>query len=182
MNRYIPIRYRTRNQMEIEKEDLTIAGEFEEAMNVKELSTLLREGMIEEFYKIANKVLMIKRNNPVVSKIKREVEGGDIEIFEEKRLVERAIAEYFTDIYKKPYQMRVDFEISNNDDDAMMEDNNHTSALFEVEDIKEAVKYSNFNKGLGPDCFDGNALKSNDRLNDKIIQEITRALNEADIP
>ena len=136
MNRYIPIRYRTRNQMEIEKEELTIAGDFEEDMNVKELSTLLREGKMKEFYKIANKVLMIKRNNPVVSKIKREVEGGDTEIFEEKHLVERAIAEYFTSIYKKPYEMRMDGEISKNDDDAMMEDNTHTSALFNVEDIK----------------------------------------------
>jgi len=30
---------------------------------------------------------------------------------------------------------------------------------FTIEEVKEATKCSNFNKGLGPDCFDGNVLK-----------------------
>ena len=34
----------------------------------------------------------------------------------------------------------------------------NTSALFSVDDIREATKQSNFNKGLGPDCFDCNVL------------------------
>ena len=33
-----------------------------------------------------------------------------------------------------------------------------TSEIFRLADITEAIKYSNFNKGLGPDCFDGNIL------------------------
>jgi hypothetical protein len=33
-----------------EQEELTIAGAFEETKNVKELSTLLREGKMKEFY------------------------------------------------------------------------------------------------------------------------------------
>jgi hypothetical protein len=33
-----------------------------------------------------------------------------------------------------------------------------TSELFRFSDIIEATKASNFNKGLGPDCFDGNVL------------------------
>ena len=33
-----------------------------------------------------------------------------------------------------------------------------TSELFRLSDIIEATKASNFNKGLGPDCFDGNVL------------------------
>ena len=46
----------------------------------------------------------------------------------------------------------------------------------------EAMKSSNFNKGLGPDCFDGNLLKDNQQLNDKVTTEITIALNNANIP
>ena len=36
-----------------------------------------------------------------------------------------------------------------------------SSEIFRLTDISEAVKCSNFNKGLGPDCFDGNILKAN---------------------
>ncbi len=73
--RRIPIRYHNRNQTEEEQEELTIAGAFEEAKNVKDLSQLLREGKMKEFYQVANKVLRIKRNHPVVTRVKREVEG-----------------------------------------------------------------------------------------------------------
>ena len=33
-----------------------------------------------------------------------------------------------------------------------------SSEIFRLSDISEAIKSSNFNKGLGPDCFDGNIL------------------------
>ena len=33
-----------------------------------------------------------------------------------------------------------------------------TTGLFSLNDVVEATKQSNFNKGLGPDCFDGNLL------------------------
>ena len=46
----------------------------------------------------------------------------------------------------------------------------------------EAIKSSNFNKGLGPDCFDGNALGSNATLKSKVVEEIVNALNVAAIP
>ena len=65
-----------------------IAGVFEEAKNVKDLSTLLREGKMKEFYQIANKVLRIKRNHPVVSRVKRDYESGETEIFEDRSQVE----------------------------------------------------------------------------------------------
>ena len=53
---------------------------------------------------------------------------------------------------------------------------------FTREEVMEAMKSSNFNKGLGPDCFDGNLLKNNQQLNDKVTTEITIALNNANIP
>ena len=53
---------------------------------------------------------------------------------------------------------------------------------FTIEEIQDATKNSNFNKGLGPDCFDGNVLKNNTHLERKIMEEITYALNSASIP
>ena len=58
----------------------------------------------------------------------------------------------------------------------------NTNSLFTVEDVVAATKCSNFNKGLGPDCFDGNMLKSSAELNDKIMAEVTDALNTMRIP
>jgi hypothetical protein len=63
---------------------------------------------MKEFYQVANKVLMIKRNHPVVTKVKRETETGEPEIFEEKQLVEGAIGEYFANIYKRPEHIPID--------------------------------------------------------------------------
>ena len=63
---------------------------------------------MKEFYQVANRVLMIKRNHPVVTKVKRETETGESEIFEEKQLVEGAIGEYFANIYKRPGHIPID--------------------------------------------------------------------------
>ena len=57
-----------------------------------------------------------------------------------------------------------------------------TQAMFTVDDVVMATKCSNFNKGLRPDCFDGNVLRSNTELNDKVMTEITNALNSARVP
>ena len=68
---------------------------------MKELAGLLRDGNMKEFYKIANKVLMIRASNPVVRSIKTGIEGEQ-EVTEDRVLVEEAIASYFKGIYKKP--------------------------------------------------------------------------------
>ena len=49
-----------------ELEELAIAGEFDKRFNVNLLTDLMREGNMKEFYNVANKVLMIRTNNPVV--------------------------------------------------------------------------------------------------------------------
>ena len=36
--------------------------------------------------------------------------------------------------------------------------------LFSTQEIDDASKALNFNKGLGPDSFDGNILKNNEEL------------------
>jgi len=62
---------------------------------VKDLSKLLREGKMKEFYQVANKVLRIKSNHPVVSRVKKESETGEPEVFEDRQQVEQVIASYF---------------------------------------------------------------------------------------
>jgi hypothetical protein len=56
---------------------------------------------MKEFYQTANKVLRIKRNHPVVTKVKRETEGQDPEVFEDKGIIDQVIASYFAEIYKR---------------------------------------------------------------------------------
>jgi len=60
-----------------------------------------------------------------------------------------------------------------------------SSGIFKLSNITEAIKSSNFNKGLGPDCFDGNdgnILQLNELLCSKVSLEIMDALNQGDIP
>ena len=130
-------------------------------MNVKKLAELLREGNIKEFYKIANKVLMVRTNNPVVRRIKKGNENEE-EIIEDRILVEEEIANYFKTIYKRPEHMReeptIDEEMKGGESSEVIMNIDTTSDIFRLADIAEAIKCSNFNKGLGPDCFDGNIL------------------------
>ena len=106
-NKHQTIWYHNRNATEEEKEEFAIAGAFEESKNLKELGNLLRAGKMKEFYQISNKVLRIKRNHPVVTAVKRENESGESEVFEERGLVEQAIAEYFSGIYIRPEHMPI---------------------------------------------------------------------------
>ena len=169
----VRIRYRTKNQMQEEKEELEIAGQIDAAKDLFDLKTLLREGKIKEFYELANKYMRIKKSNPVVTRIKRNSDGGEEEIFEERVHVEKAISDYFSDIYRRPEHMAV----VNNVDDGSDEEMIDTASMFTVDDVVAATKSSNFNKGLGPDCFDGNMLKSSAELNNKIMAEVADALN-----
>ena len=124
---------------------------------------------MKEFYKKANSLLKIKRNNPVVTKVIREDELGEAQVFEEKSSVENVIAQYFNEIYKRPDYRRRHFRSDNFDvdDDEVMRINTSNSnnvSPFTQEEVLLAVKSSNYNKGLGPDCFDGNVLKNNPQL------------------
>ena len=51
---------------------------------------------------------------------------------------------------------QVDFDVE--DEEMQIDTGSESVSLFSREEVKEAIKSSNFNKGLGPDCFDGNML------------------------
>lgn len=149
---------------------------------------------MKEFYKKANSLLKIKRANPVVTKVQREDEHGDMQIFNDRLAVDGEIAKYFTGIYKRPEFRRlapseIDFNVDGEElmqIDTSSRVNASSSGVnvtaFTKEEVIEATKSSNFNKGLGPDCFDGNLMRNNKTLNDKMIIEITNAMNNASIP
>jgi hypothetical protein len=132
---------------------------------------------MKEFYEVANRLMRIKRSNPVVTKVKKTNDSGEDEVFEDRPHVERVISEYFNVIYRRPEHMLPAVA-----DDAEDEEMIDTQSMFTVDDVVTATKCSNFNKGLGPDCFDGNALRSSTELSDKIMTEITDALNTMRIP
>ena len=124
---------------------------------------------MKEFYKKANSLLKIKRSNPVVTKVMREDELGETQVFEEKSAVDNVIAQYFNDIYKRPDYRKRHFRSDNFDvdDDEVMRINTSNSndvSPFTREEVLLAIGSSNYNKGLGPDCFDGNVIKNNPQL------------------
>ena len=171
--------------MEEEKEELAIAEEFHNAQTVQDLTTLMRKGQMKEFYKKANELLKIRRAHPVVSKIQKLDETGEVTVFEDKEIVEREVANYFTEIYKRPSHMRapalhIDFDVE--DEEMQIDTGSDSNMAFTREEVAEAMKSCNFNKGLGPDCFDGGVLHRNEQLKDKLITEIVEALNSASIP
>ena len=142
---------------------------------------------MKEFYKKANSLLKIKRSNPVVAKVQREDEFGETQVFEDKTVVDNVIAQYFSDIYKRPDYRHRHYRSDNFDvdDDEVMRINTNNSndvSPFTREEVLEAMRNSNFNKGLGPDCFDGNVMKNNLQLQEIIAEEITTALNTGAIP
>ena len=106
-NRRLPVRYRTRTQMEDEKKELEIAEEINNLQTMQDLTRLLREGQLKEFYRKANILLKVRRANPVVTKIQRVDEQGEVAVYDDKLIVENQIAEYFTEIYRRPQHMRV---------------------------------------------------------------------------
>ena len=76
----------------------------------------MRKGQMKEFYKKANELLKIRRAHPVVSKIQKLDETGEVTVFEDKEIVEKEVANYFTEIYKRPSHMRapalhIDFDV-----------------------------------------------------------------------
>jgi len=105
-----------------------------------------------------------------------------MEVIDDKDLAEQAIAEYFAQIYKRPEHMPLAPSCEIDEEMKEGEDEMYQVPLFSIKEIEDAAKVSNFNKGLGPDCFDGNILKNNEELRKKLVFEITDAMNSQTIP
>ena len=78
---------------------------------------------------------------------------ADDQLISERDQVDAAIAEYFQGVYGSE-----DLEVETEEDIMMWERFTEavdaTRGLFTAQDVEEAMRASNFNKGLGPDGFD----------------------------
>jgi hypothetical protein len=87
---------------------------------------------MKEFYMKANSLLKIKRANPVVTKVQREDEHGDMQVFDDRIAADGEIAKYFTNIYKRPEFRRpapseIDFNVG--DDEPMQIDTGSSASV-----------------------------------------------------
>jgi hypothetical protein len=69
-------------------EELALATEFNQIRDIQELTRLMRENKMKEFYALANKVLRIKRSHPVVTKVSKINDKGDVEAYDDKSQAE----------------------------------------------------------------------------------------------
>ena len=75
--------------------------------------------------------------------------------------MDQAIAEYFQGVYGREdleYETEGDLLMWKRFQDAA----GAMRGMFSMRDVEEAMKASNFNKGLGPDGFDGTILRPGD--------------------
>ena len=111
---------------------------------------------MKEFYATAEKVLRVESGSPVVKSVIKEEQ-----LISEKDQVEQAIEDYFQEVYGGE-----DRQMDDGADLALWERLKAAAdaslGLFTDLDVVEAIKASNFNKGLGPDGFDGSILKPGD--------------------
>ncbi len=57
-----------------------------------------------------------------------------------------------------------------------MRDVSNSHQLFTKEEVIEAMKQCNFNKGVGPNGFDGRVLTMDEDLKHRVAQEITHIM------
>ena len=132
-----------------------MAGELHNHKVLNELHQYFRAGNMKAFYATAERVMRVQCGNPVVRSV-----IADDQLISERDQVDAAIAEYFQGVYGTE-----DLEAETDEDrtdrtmwERFAEAVDATRGLFTAQDVEEAMRASNFNKGLGPDGFDGAIL------------------------
>ena len=75
----------------------------------------------------------------MVSRVKRDNEAGESEIFEDRMQVDQVIASYFEGIYKRPDHMHRHLEVSMAHNEEMTDEQIDTTATFSIDDIRQAT-------------------------------------------
>jgi hypothetical protein len=168
------VRYSPAQKNNETPELLQLAGELHNHKVIDELRTFFRAGNLKAFYSTAEKILRVECGNPVV----RSVIVGD-QLISDRDQVDQAIAEYFQGVYGSEDQ-----QIETEEDLGMWSRfeaaADMAQGMFSMRDVEEAMKASNFNKGLGPDGFDGTILRPGDtthRLTQEVAAQILGLLN-----
>ena len=145
---------------------LQLAGELHNHKVLDELHHFFRAGNMKAFYATAEKVLRVQCGNPVVRSV-----IVDDQLISDRDQVDAAIAEYFQEVYGGG-DHEVDTEADLSMWTRMEAAVEATQGMFTAHDVEEAMRASNFNKGLGPDGFDGTILKPGDASH-RLTQEVT---------
>ena len=98
----------------------------------------------------------MESGNPVVKSVIKEDQ-----LISERDQVEQAIAEYFQEVYRRDERMAekaAEIDMWTRLEAAA----EATQGMFTEVDVVEAMRASKFNKGLGPDGFDGTILRPGD--------------------
>ena len=147
------VRYSPDQKVNETAELLQLPGELHNHKIISELQKQFRAGNMKAFYAMAEKVMRVQCGNPVVRSVIKEDQ-----LISERDQVDAAIAEFFQGVYGSEDQ-----EAETAEDRTMWERfteaEEFTQGLFTAQDVEEAMRASNFNKGLGPDGFDGNILQ-----------------------
>ncbi len=112
-----------------------------------------------------NHLCSLKPSAPIVAGL----ETADGEVIYNRSVIEKQLADDFRVRQQLPGLSS--FNLANEE-----------RALFAARDIAKAIAGTNFNKGLGPDGFDGNVLLKSSELHDKVCADITASLNRGSIP
>ena len=147
------VRYSPAQKKNETPELLQLAGELHNHKILNQLHKYFRESNMKAFDATAEKVMRVQCGNPVVRSVIKEDQ-----LISERDQVDAAIAEYFQGIYGSE-----DLPEETDEDRMMWERFNDavgaTRGMFTTQDVEEAMRASNFNKGLGPDGFDGTILQ-----------------------
>jgi hypothetical protein len=120
---------------------------------------------LKTFFSTVNRLCALKPSAPIVAGL--ETDEG--EVIYNKSVIERQLANDFRERQQLPGLSF--FNLANVE-----------RSLFTMEDVAKAIKETNFDKGLGPDSFDGNVLLKSSELHDKVCADIAIALNIGSIP
>ena len=74
-----------------------------------------------------------------MTRVKRDNETGEPEIFEDRMQVDQVIASYFEGIYKRPDHMQQHLEESKTHDEEMADEQIDTTSTFSIDDIRKAT-------------------------------------------
>ena len=143
------VRYNKAREVKRDQEELTINFKEHNKKLLEDLKTSYDQHDMKTFYGIAERVLKIKHGNPVVKVLLTD----DGDVIAERDEVNSRIGEYFHKIYQAPERME--------DIEDMWSDYHPESTqpvTFSEDEVREAMKSCNFNKGLGPDGFHGTIL------------------------
>jgi hypothetical protein len=177
--RRVRLRYNKPKEVEHQPEELVISGTLHQHRLLDQLKEYHQSCNWKAFYATVERVLRVKASTPIVRTVLAD-EGVPVNDEEE---VTAKIAQYFERVYALEEEMK-----GEEARDHPMEEPHPVDAgpLFTKEDVEQAVRDCNFNKGLGPDGFDGSLLTtSQDKKEEEVAlasalqDHILRMLNEA---